>query len=209
MEVSNLSQALKLLRGAMESYAPLEDATWSSMVRMTTLREIPRGGLLLREGDVPASFGYVCRGLLRHYTTTASGQEYNKIFFAENSFPGSMVALLTGKASTFSIEALEDSTVLTIHFARFRELLSRSSDLMWFQIQYLETNWLLAKEAREVALVQDSATERYLRFLREHPGLDARVAQYHIASHLGITPTQLSRIRGALKQGEGASPEKG
>jgi hypothetical protein len=39
------------------------------------------------------------------------------------------------------------------------------------------------------------ATERYLIFKEEHPGLEDLIPQYHIASYLGISPTQLSRIR--------------
>ena len=69
------------------------------------------------------------------------------------------------------------------------------SDLKLFQIYYLEKNWLLAKDSREIEIVQDDATARYLRFIGENHRLVNRLAQYHIASHLGITPTQLSRIR--------------
>lgn len=44
-------------------------------------------------------------------------------------------------------------------------------------------------------LVQEDAAQRYRRFLRRSPTLAERLPQYHIASHMGITPTQLSRIR--------------
>lgn len=94
-----------------------------------------------------------------------------------------------------SIQALEDSAIIEIDFPRFRELLYRSEDLKLFQIHYLEANWLLAKDARETQLVQQDASERYQRLLAERPQLVSRLPQYHIASHLGITPTQLSRIR--------------
>ncbi|WGL15018.1 hypothetical protein PVT68_09520 [Microbulbifer bruguierae] len=43
--------------------------------------------------------------------------------------------------------------------------------------------------------MQEDAGARYQQFLRDFPKLAARLPQYHIASHLGITPTQLSRIR--------------
>ena len=196
------AEGLIHLRTSMEQYAPLTDDTWTAIAGISSLREIRKGEFFSRAGDTPDSFGYVCHGLLRNYTTTESGQQYNKVFFDEGTFPGSMVALLTSSPSTFAIEALEDSWIMSIHFARFRKLLKHRPDLMWFQIRYLEANWLLAKEQREVALVQESATERYLHFLREHPTLESRVAQYHLASHLGITPTQLSRIRRTLRDSD-------
>jgi hypothetical protein len=74
----------------------------------------------------------------------------------------------------------------------------QKEDLKLFQIHYLEQNWLLAKDEREIEIVQDNATTRYLRFTRAYPNLVDRLPQYHIASHLGITPTQLSRIRKSL-----------
>ena len=47
----------------------------------------------------------------------------------------------------------------------------------------------------EIEIVQEDATARYLHFIDKHSSLVDRLPQYHIASHLGITPTQLSRIR--------------
>ena len=41
----------------------------------------------------------------------------------------------------------------------------------------------------------NDASERYALFQEELPGFENQIAQYHIASYLGITPTQRSRIR--------------
>ena len=71
----------------------------------------------------------------------------------------------------------------------------QNDELKLFQIYYLEKNWLLAKESREIEFVQNDASARYLCFINEYPALKDRLPQYHIASYLGITPTQLSRIK--------------
>jgi len=73
-----------------------------------------------------------------------------------------------------------------------------SDEIKLYQIHYLEKNWLVAKDAREIEIVQLDATQRYLRFIAEHQEIAERISQYHIASHLGVTPTQLSRIRKSL-----------
>jgi hypothetical protein len=88
--------------------------------------------------------------------------------------------------------------LLQINFREYRHLLEVCNDLKWFQILYLEKNWVIDKEKREVALVQENATERYLRFKENYASLEQRIPQFHIASHIGITPTQLSRIRKSL-----------
>ena len=51
------------------------------------------------------------------------------------------------------------------------------------------------KEKREIELVTLEASERYEIFKKEHPNLENLINQYHIASYLGVSPTQLSRIR--------------
>lgn len=59
---------------------------------------------------------------------------------------------------------------------------------------------MIDKEQREISLVMENATERYLTLLKKHPNIDHRIPQLHIAAHLGITPTQLSRIKKSLKK---------
>lgn len=40
-----------------------------------------------------------------------------------------------------------------------------------------------------------SAAQRYADLTARHPRLAAEIPLYHVAGYLGITPTQLSRIR--------------
>ena len=53
----------------------------------------------------------------------------------------------------------------------------------------------ILKEKREAELLLSDAQERYQQFLADYPNLEKHIAQYHIASYLGITPESLSRIR--------------
>ena len=106
-----------------------------------------------------------------------------------------MMALLTSSPSALTFEKVGDTLLIEINFTAYRQLMLEKNNLKLFQIYYLEKNWLLAKDSLEIEIVQDDATARYLRFIDEHPSLVNYLAQYHIASHLGITPTQLSRIR--------------
>jgi len=40
-----------------------------------------------------------------------------------------------------------------------------------------------------------NATERFKKLKKEKPTIENLIKQYHIASYLNITPTQLSRIK--------------
>jgi len=189
------NEALIALKTVMDSYSPLSDKTWETFKTICDYRDIEKNGILYQSGELPKSFAFVHSGLFRAFITDEKGNEYNKIFFDEGTFPGSMAALLTSTPSRLTIESLEPSSVIRINFKGFRKLLLEANDLKLFHIFYLEKNWLLAKDAREVEIVQEDATQRYERFLKKHASIVARIPQYHIASHLGITPTQLSRIR--------------
>lgn len=193
--MSAANNAFEALKKAMDSYAPIGEETWAALVAVSKYRELKKHQVLYPLGEIPASFAFVYSGLFRTFITDEKGNEYNKIFFYEGTFPGSMTALLRHEPSAFAIVALEPAQIIEIDFPAFRALLHKCEDLKLFQIYYLEKNWLLAKEAREVAIVQEDATQRYLQFIADYPFLVERLPQHHIASHLGITPTQLSRIR--------------
>ncbi|WP_245825492.1 Crp/Fnr family transcriptional regulator [Pseudocolwellia agarivorans] len=189
------NQAFLALKTAMNAYYPLSDSTWNTFIKFCECINVNKNEALYPSGQVPQSFAFVYQGLFRAFHIDDKGHEYNKTFFYEGCFPGSMTALLTNSATATTIDALESSIIITINFKQYRQLLLTSEDLKLFQIYYLEKNWLLTKDARENEIIQEDATQRYQRFLQEFPELNQRLAQYHIASHLGITPTQLSRIR--------------
>jgi len=183
------------LKEVINSYHQLSIETWDELQNISKIIEVKKNDYICRIGERQDSFFFVNKGLLRTYILDEKGSEYNKKFFSEGMFPGSMVALLNNEPSNFEIQALEDCQLVQIDFKKYRELLINSEDLKLFQIYYLEKNWLITTESREIAFVQKDAHERYEDFLFEFPNLESRLTQYHIASHLGITPTQLSRIR--------------
>lgn len=191
----NQEKAYVALKESLCSYAPISDDTWQEFRKITRFREIKKQHYLYPLGEIPLSYSYLYQGLLRCFACDEKGNEYNKVFFDEGKFPGSMTALLTSTPSKLMIQAIEDSLIIDIDFSAYRDLMLKNNEIKLFQIYYLEKNWLLEKDAREIEIIQEDASARYLRFIRKYPKLVNRLPQYHIASHLGITPTQLSRIR--------------
>lgn len=198
MALHDDEKAFLALKDSLDSYSGISDETWRDFKRISTFRSLAKNSYLYRAGEVPKSFAYIYRGLIRGFVCDEKGNEYNKNFFQEGQFPGAMSALLSSMPSALAFEAIEDALIVEIDFLAYRKLMIEKEDLKLFQIYYLEKNWLLEKDAREIQIVQEDATARYLRFIDQHPNLVERLAQYHIASHLGVTPTQLSRIRKSL-----------
>ncbi|MDO6811617.1 Crp/Fnr family transcriptional regulator [Tenacibaculum soleae] len=183
-----------------ESYAPISENSKSLIASIVTFQELKKGEVLLRNGQTASQIHFICKGALRAYVTDYDGNIYNKNIFLENDFAGSTVSYLKNTPSNFTLEALEKTVLISLNYKKYRHFIDTNNDLKEFYIAYLEKNWIVEKEQREVALVMENATDRYLMLLAKHPNIDQRIPQLHIAAHLGITPTQLSRIRKDLKK---------
>lgn len=183
------------LKEVLDSYFPISFDTWNKFKMIIEYKKVAKNTKLCKINEIPRSFYFVQKGLLRAYVIDEKGTEYNKTFFQEGTFPASMVSLLKNKPSSFEIEALEDCELIEIDFNKYGELLISSEDLKLFHIYYLEQNWLMKTESKDISFVQKDAQERYEDFLKNNTNLESRLPLYHVASHLGITPTQLSRIR--------------
>lgn len=110
------------------------------------------------------------------------------------SFVGAYSSLITGQPNRIIQQALTDCTVWTADHAAFCSLFDECRDLERLGRRLAEL-YFVAKEQREVEIVLLDADKRYEILQQQHPELEQLVPQYHIASYLGITPTQLSRIR--------------
>ncbi|MEC5144269.1 Crp/Fnr family transcriptional regulator [Chitinophaga sp. 212800010-3] len=180
---------------AMEKYTALSAETKVVMQSHLHLKKIKKQELYLAQGVVPQKIAYICKGLLSYYTIHESGDTIIKRFFQENSFVASTSALIKKTRGLFAIEALENTIVLEFSFHSFKALMHQHTDLAFFWINYLEENWVAGKEEQEITLKYLTAKERYLDLIRHSPELVKRLKQHHIAAFLGVTPTQLSRIR--------------
>ncbi len=188
------------LKLKIESYAPISDESWALIESILTFQKLKKDETLLRNGQIAKNIHFICVGALRAFVTDYDGNIYNKNIFLETDFAGSTVSYLLNTPSNFTLEALEETILINLNYKKYRQLIEQNIDLKNFYISYLENNWVIEKEQREVSLVMENATERYLKLLKKHPNIDERIQKLHIASHLGITPTQLSRIRKTIKE---------
>ncbi len=159
-----------------------------------TIKSIGASDCFIRTGEVPCKFAFVKSGLFRYVYVNDKGDEFTKGIIRENFFLSSYSAMITGKPSCFSIEALEESQILEIIWKDFLQFFD--NDIFWvkFLLKFVEKGFMI-KEKRERDLVLLDAETRYKNFLTEFPGMDQRIKQGIIASYLGIQPETLSRIR--------------
>lgn len=181
----------------INKYYPLSDETVQALLNICTEKHYHKNDLLLESGSMARYYYFIKSGMIGYYTVDEQGNNIYKIFFEENSFVASTAAIIKNEPSDFTIIALEDCAVIQYPAKAYRELLEKYHDLALFHMYYLEKNWVVKKEPLEVSLKFETAKKRYLQLL-ENKSLYNRLKQHHIASYLGITPTQLSRIKKEL-----------
>jgi CRP-like cAMP-binding protein len=173
---------------------PLSERTVAKVEKLFQEVSLKKSEYYLKEGETARHLGFLQEGLLRGYYRHEDGTEYNKHFFLAPCLIGGYASLITGKPNQINQQALTDCRLLTADYGEFTALYNTCPDLeraarKWAELSFVE------KEEREIDIVLLDADERYRIFQKQLGHLEQLIPQYHIASYLGITPTQLSRIR--------------
>ena len=182
------------LQNTFNQRARLSNKQWRDLAAIFRVRQAGAKTFVARPGDEAHELIFVYRGLLRFYYLSAEGKETNKAFIAENEFAGPLASAVLGLPIYYGIQALEETTMLVASFAEFTELYPR--DPLYERLgRLLAEQLLVRKELRMRSMLEQSAGDRYLDFVKKHPDLVDRVPQYHLASYLGMTEVSLSRLK--------------
>jgi len=151
----------------------------------------------VKEGEISTDVGILVEGIVRSFYVTTDGKEYNKNIFTSPGIIGSYVSLITGQPNRLPQQALTDCVVLKIPLSVIEKHSEQNIEIERLRRRIAEMFFVL-KEKRELEMAILEAEERYLIFREEFKGMEQLIPQYHIASYLGISATQLSRIRKKL-----------
>jgi len=188
-----------MIFGRLQKYvareASLSDDDFHHLVSFLMPKSLLRNESLAGTAQGRRVEGFVERGCLRIYCATPSGTDRVLDFALEGSWVSSAAGSVPG---SLAIGALERTDLLVIDEPTKERLCAESPALDQF-FRRLAQNSLTALQQRLLVAMQSTAEERYLAFRHFYPMLEARVAQYHIASFLGITPEFLSKLRKKLR----------
>ena len=184
------------LKKIFSQLAPVSDQAWSEFEGLIRPKELKKGEFLLREGEQANDVFFLTEGIIRVFYSK-DGNEYNKTFFVKGMFPTALTSLLMSEPSQLGFQALADCTLLAFDYRAFRGLFDKHEEFLRIMLAILENMWI-KKERHDIYMVTNDATTNYRIFQEQYPGLEMQIPQYHIASYLGITAIQLSRIRAKL-----------
>lgn len=160
--------------------------------------KIKKGNTLFRIGEKSNYLFFVVSGILRDYYIDDDGNDITRFISQEGGICGGD-SLISNEPSIICTEALENCVLMRCPVLDFKKIIENDSDGIKLYVWLLESS-LAYKIRRENSFLVKSATERYIDFKCENPGIEKCISQKYIASYLGITPESLSRIRRALKE---------
>lgn len=177
------------------TFLPIPEPSLSLLLNLFKPHQFKKNDFYARAGEHAKKIGFVQDGIMRAYYQNDKGEEFNKLFFTNPAIVGPYSALITGEINRINIQWLTDGALLEANFQDIIDLYAEHRTIESLNRKIAE-DFFVKKEKREMSLVMNDASERYALFQKEYPTLQNQIAQYHIASYLGVTPTQLSRIRG-------------
>lgn len=176
----------------------IEDEDFLKFGLKGELKHYKTGQLMIEQGQLAPKLYFLLKGYVRYLSLSEEGKEFTQSFASSPGIAGSTRAMSRQTKSLFSIEVLDDVLCLEFDWLPFFEIMKDKPGFIMAYNSLLE-NLFIKKEEREYAFVQQTAEQRYLNFLAENCQLRDKLPLKMIASHIGITPIALSRIRKKLK----------
>lgn len=150
--------------------------------------------LVLNEGQICRKKYFVLQGCMRMFFINEKGAEQTTQFAIEKWWLADLFSFMRQESSTFAIQALEKTEVLSITAASYTALL-QDFPLMETYFRQVYQVTAAAAQMRVKFLYGYTKEELYRQFSSSFPEFVQRVPQYLLANYLGCTPEYISEIR--------------
>jgi CRP-like cAMP-binding protein len=177
----------------LEGYAPISQEAYQAILEVAICKQYKKGDSILTEGSVCQQVGFVEKGLTRGFYYEG-GKDVTTYFASEEEPCLSVYSFISQQPSLESIEVLEDSTIWSVAHDALQNLYKEFPELNLIGRLLIENYYMLLEEHLR-SLKHKSSKDRYLQFIEKEPDLVQRVSLTHIASFLGMTKENLSRVR--------------
>jgi CRP-like cAMP-binding protein len=164
---------------------------------LLTKKVLKKGTILIKNGNIVLHTYGILEGCLRSYYIDKLGKEHTLQFAIKGWWISDFTAFFSSSKAILNLEVLRDAIVY--------ELSLNNRELLFIKFPKIETyirkkleNAYSTFQKRILSYLSQTATERYLNFIKTYPNIEKNVKNYHIASYLGITTESLSRIRREL-----------
>lgn len=184
----------ELFRAHVEKFIEINDDDFAGIITYFKTQSIAKKENVLVEGQICRHHYFVLQGILRKFFIDERGVEHTTEFAIEHWWLTDNIAFEHRLHTTFYIQAVEKSRVLSISKEDEQRLL-QEFPMMERYFRFIYQRAYGAAQMRIKYLFEFSKEQFYLDMKRKYPEFIQRVPQYLIASFLNLTPEYLSEIR--------------
>jgi len=178
----------------IRNFVYLTEQEVSVFNKLSLTHHLKKKEFLQQEGRICRQIFFVEKGCLRMYFINKNGVEQITQFALEGWWISDYLSFTNDLPSEYSIQAVEESRIVSIDNPNFELLLREIPQLeRYFRTMMLKA--VAGAQLRSKLLYEMSKEEFYLHFSTSFPEFMLRVPQYMIASYLGLTPEYLSELR--------------
>jgi CRP-like cAMP-binding protein len=163
------------------------------------LIDIPKNELIITENKLTENTYILESGFIRSYTFDTEGNDITTNIYSPFCFINDVMAFFKQQPASENFQALTPCKLWTMSYEDVQANFHGIPEFREFGRMMLITNYANLKK-RMLGMIKDTAENRYLNLMNQHPDIFQNAPLKHIASYLGITDTSLSRIRKDLSQ---------
>ena len=188
----------------ISNYVSLSEEEKLAIAKELVYKTYKKGTHLLQEGQISKECYFTIQGLVRQYEVI-EGEEKTTYFYSEGEAIVAFESASKHVPCRFNWICEEDTTVVIGRLDGIEAAYAKNPKLEKMSRLFINQQFGKYQEVSTSFITLDPE-QRYLELLEKRPNLVKRVAQYHLASYLGIQPETLSRIRKRIAKKKSSLP---
>lgn len=181
----------------LQTIHPLSDEDFHYGVRYFKILDLKKGDFFVQQGKVCHRIGFVVSGTLRVFSSNEKGTESTTCFCTAHKMTSSYKSFSQREPSNFSIQAIENTQLLTITYEDLEHLYSTYNSWSVAGRKLLEKEFLMMEDYA-VMLNRETVRENYKTLLEKAPDVLRVATLQEIATYLGVNRRTVTRIREEL-----------
>ena len=159
-------------------------------------KTLKKNDYFLEKGQWNDKAAFINKGLIRYYVIK-NEEESTLAFSPASEFVTDFPSFSQKGYSNQYIQAIEDCELLVTNYEGIQRIYNEISNGNLIGRMVMEQRIILLMH-QLFSIYTHNPEERYEHFIKNYGNISQRIPQYLIASHIGIKPQSLSRIRNKM-----------
>lgn len=172
---------------------PLQEEI-NAIEEMFTAREYKKGEVFKKHDTISKELAFILKGSAREYMIDSKGAEITSSIIQKDNFLADLTSARTHEATPFILHFLEDSVALVASIAAHKKLLETNLAYNILIREHLADRAVRYSKL-QILFITGTAKDRYEFIIENYPQFLIEFPLKFIATMIGVTPTQLSRLR--------------